>query len=180
VSLHDDALSTLRTWQAPDAAQDDLRARFVTHLEAQPDGMWRTCYPDHLTAGCLVLDEGGARVLLNLHRKARRWFAFGGHAEPGDATLVGVARREAAEESGIEGLQFHPDPLQLDIHVVPFCDPRGGVSHLDVRYAATAPREAREQISDESLQVRWWPVGALPPLEPAMLRLIDQARTALR
>ena len=75
--------------------------------------MWRSSYPDHLTAGCLVLDHTGDRVLLNLHRKARRWFAFGGHAEPGDATLADVARREAREESGIADLVFHPAPFSV-------------------------------------------------------------------
>lgn len=179
MSLHADALSTLSGWQAPDAAQAALRDRFVAHLESTPDGMWRSSYPDHLTAGCLVIDHTGDRVLLNLHRKARRWFAFGGHAEPGDATLADVARREAREESGIDDLDFHPVPLQLDIHVVPFCDPRGGVSHLDVRYAAMAPAHAQQEVSEESLDVRWWPIDALPELEPSMLRLINDARAVL-
>ena len=51
-----------------------------------PTGCERACFPDHLTAGTVVLSADGDEVLLNLHRKARRWFAFGGHCEPGDAT----------------------------------------------------------------------------------------------
>lgn len=177
--LHADALATLSSWTAPDAAQEELRERLVAHLRATPDGMWRSAYPDHLTAGTIVLDAAGDRVLLNLHRKAQRWFAFGGHAEPGDATLADVALREAREESGIDDLAFHGEPLQLDVHVVPFCDPRGGVSHLDVRYAALAPVDAREVVSDESLAVRWWPVEALPELEDSMVVLIHRARDLL-
>ncbi|MCX6400997.1 MAG: NUDIX domain-containing protein [Propionibacteriales bacterium] len=179
MTLHADALATLREWSAPDAAQEELRGRLVRHLESTPDGMWRSAYPDHLTAGTIVLSTDGDRVLLNLHRKAGRWFAFGGHAEPGDPTLASVALREAREESGITDLDFHPEPLQLDVHVVPFCDPRGGVSHLDVRYAALAGPDTREVVSDESLAVRWWPVDALPELEPSMIELIGSARTLL-
>ncbi|WP_249666111.1 NUDIX hydrolase [Nocardioides faecalis] len=177
--LHADALTTLRAWEATDAGQEALRQRFVAHLESTPDGMWRSSYPDHLTAGTIVLAADGTRVLLNLHRKARRWFAFGGHAEPGDPTLSSVALREAREESGIAELAFHPVPLQLDVHVVPFCDPRGGVSHLDVRYAALAGPDAVEVTSEESLALRWWPLDGLPELEPSMLALIAAARDLL-
>ncbi len=179
MTLHADAVTTLREWTAPDAAQETLRARFVAHLEGTADGMWRSSYPDHITAGALVITEAGDRVLLNLHKKARRWFAFGGHAEPGDRTLADVAAREAREESGIPDLRLVPTPAQLDVHPVPFCDPRGEVSHLDVRYVAVAPPKAQQMISDESLDVRWWPVDALPELEPAMVELVGIARSAV-
>jgi hypothetical protein len=39
--------------------------------------------------------------------------------------------------------------------------------------------DAREVVSEESLAVRWWPVGDLPELEPAMLDLIARARAIL-
>ena len=179
MTLRDDALATLVAWSAPDAEQDALRARFVAHLEATADGMWRSSYPDHVTAGALVISSAGDQVLLNLHRKARRWFAFGGHAEPGDRTLADVAAREAREESGIADLRLAPTPAQLDVHPVPFCDPRGEVSHLDVRYVAVAPPKARQVTSEESLDVRWWPVDALPELEPGMVDLVGIARSLL-
>ena len=179
MSLHADALATLTSWTAPDRAQEELRERYVGHLASTPDGMWRSSYPDHLTAGTVVLDATGEQVLLNLHRKAGRWFHFGGHAEPGDTTLAAVALREAQEESGLSELDFHPEPLQLDVHVVPFCDPRGAVSHLDVRYAARARPGARETVSEESLALRWWPLDGLPELEPAMHVLIERARSVL-
>lgn len=177
MTLHDDALASLRGWTAPDAAQEALRTRFVAHLERTPDGMWRSSYPEHVTAGALVISADGGRVLLNLHGKAKRWFAFGGHAEPGDATLADVAAREAREESGIGDLRLEPAPAQLDVHPVPFCDPRGEVRHLDVRYVAVAPPAAQEITSEESLDVRWWPVDGLPELEPSMIELVGIARS---
>ena len=164
MSLHADALAVLGTWAAPTAEQESLRLRYLTHLAAHPDGMRRGCFPDHLTAGTLVVDETGTQVLLNLHRKARRWFAFGGHCEPGDASLAGAARREAMEESGLADLRFDPVPAHLDEHAVGFCDPRGEVHHLDVRYVAQAPagRAARDQrrVARRALVAGRRPAGA--------------------
>jgi 8-oxo-dGTP pyrophosphatase MutT (NUDIX family) len=180
VTLHADALATLRSWPAPDPVRESLRLRMVEHLEQHPDGVRRACFPDHLTAGTVVLAADGSSVLLNLHRKARRWFAFGGHCEDGDATLAGAALREATEESGLADLALHPVPVDLDAHVVGFCDPRGPVTHLDVRYAALAAPGARHEASEESLDVRWWPLDALPEgLGDEMHRLIGAARAAL-
>ena len=81
MSLHADALAVLEGWSAPDDAQELLRRQYVEHLRRRPDGLEKACFPDHLTAGALVLSHDGTQVLLNLHRKARRWFAFGGHLE---------------------------------------------------------------------------------------------------
>jgi 8-oxo-dGTP pyrophosphatase MutT (NUDIX family) len=160
--LHADALAVLRAWVPPTPGQGRLRDRYVAHLEAEPTGMTRDCYPDHLTASTLVLSPDGCRVLLTLHAKARRWFQLGGHCEAADTSLAAAAEREAVEEAGLTGLRVDPVPVQLSEHPVPFCDPRGGVHHLDVRFLAVAPEGADHAVSEESLDVRWWPVDALP------------------
>ncbi len=175
--LHDDALSLLRAWTPPDEAQERLRARYVAHLEQHPDGLTRTCFPDHLTASTLILSADGNRVLLTLHAKAGAWFQMGGHCEAGDATLSGAALREAVEESGIGDLDLDPHPVQLNAHAVPFCDPRGTVDHLDVRFVAVAPDEATHAVSEESLDVRWWPWDALPTEDEDMHELVRLARS---
>lgn len=177
MSLHASASRTLTAWQAPDAHHERLRALFVHHLAAHPDAMTRACRPAHLTAGVLVVDHSGEHVLLNLHRKAQRWFHFGGHCEPGDPTLAAAALREGLEESGLEELELSEEPLGLDRHTVEFCGSGGAVDHYDVRYTARVPRDAAISTSEESLDVRWWPVTALPDdLEPEMRTLIAAAR----
>ena len=171
--LQADALATLEGWTPPDARQSELRERYVAHLREHPDGVRRSCTPAHLTAGVLVLDADGRRVLLNLHRKARRWFHFGGHLEPDDATLAGAALREGREESGIDDLALDPTPAQLDSHLVAFCGDAGEVEHLDVRFVARAARGSEAAISEESLDVRWFDLDALPAdLEPQLHALI--------
>jgi 8-oxo-dGTP pyrophosphatase MutT (NUDIX family) len=172
VTLYDDAIDVLTHWQAPSEEQELLRAAYVTHLRVHPDGLWRSCFPDHLTAGALVLSHDRRQVLLNLHRKARRWFHFGGHLED-DPTLAGAALREATEESGLAGLLVDAEPLHLSTHPVAFCDPRGTVRHLDLRFLAHAESDAVPSVCEESFEVRWWPVDGLPSEETDILELVD-------
>lgn len=176
-ALHADALATLAGWLAPDLAQERLRQEYVDLLTSRPDACSRSCFPAHLTAGALVVSGDGSQVLLNLHRKARRWFHFGGHLEPGDTTLAAAALREATEESGVPDLLLDPQPLHLSRHTVAFCDPRGPVEHFDVRFRALAPAGSLPAVSDESLDVRWWPVEALPTDEPDMVEMVRLALT---
>lgn len=176
--LHADALAALRGWTAPTDAQEQLRRRYVAHLEAHPDAMTRKCTPDHLTASTLVIDAERGEVLLTLHAKARAWFQFGGHCEPGDATLAGAALREAIEESGLTGLALDPVPVQLSEHAVPFCGstgPERPIHHLDVRFVAVAPAGVEHAVSEESIDVRWWPTDALPDPQPDLVELVELA-----
>ena len=87
-----------------------------------------------------------------------------------------AAAREALEESGISGLALSDIPVRLDRHHVG-C--HGGSWHLDVQYVATAAPGAVEVISDESLDLRWWPVDALPPDTDDALRALVAAALAL-
>lgn len=175
MTLHADALARLRGWPAPSPAQEALRRRYVDHLEAHPDGMTRECRPDHLTASTLVLSADRGQVLLTLHAKARRWFQLGGHCEAVDTTLAGAALREATEEGGLDDLSLDPVPVQLSEHPVPFCGPDGDVHHLDVRFLALARPGAVPSVSEESLDLRWWPVDALPEPDGDVAELVRLA-----
>jgi 8-oxo-dGTP pyrophosphatase MutT (NUDIX family) len=163
VILHADAVAVLRSWVPPSVRQGELRERYLAHLEAHPDGLLRSCEPDHVTASTLVFSADGERVLLTLHAKSQSWFQFGGHTEPQDTTLAGAALREALEESGLTAteLDLDPRPVLLDEHAVPFCG-SGDVHHLDVMFRAVARDGAQHRISEESLDVAWWPVAELP------------------
>lgn len=174
--LRADAIAVLEGWVAPSAVQEQLRQEYVEHLHAHEDGMLRSCHPDHITASTLLVDASGSSALLTLHAKAGQWFQLGGHTESGDTTLAGAALREATEESGIPDLVLDPVPVQLDAHEVPFCGGRPGTRHLDVRFVALAPPGAREEISAESAELRWWPVDALPSDEPSLRELVDLGR----
>ena len=122
-----------------------------------------------------MVSHDASHVLLTLHAKAHRWFHFGGHLEEQDGTLAEGALREATEESGLAGLEVDETPLHLSQHPVSFCDRRGTVKHFDVRFLARSGADVEPVVSEESLDVRWWPVEELPTEEPDMVELVDLA-----
>lgn len=181
--LHADAVTQLSSWRAPDLAQAAIRDAFLRHLAAHPDAMAKAGPPAHFTGSVLVLDADLTSVLLTHHRKARQWFQFGGHYEPGDLSVWHAATREGREESGLTDLTVLPDIVQLDRHVL-VGDFGRCHEHLDIRFAAVAPANSEHVVSDESLDVKWWPVDALPsgtraelgPLVDAAIRSVTRAR----
>ncbi|MEU3731923.1 NUDIX hydrolase [Streptomyces sp. NPDC033538] len=171
MSLHDDAVLVLKGYEG----QDELRQVYLDHLAAHPDGLWKTCGDGHITASALVIDPSRERVLLTLHKKLRMWLQMGGHCEPVDETLARAALREGTEESGVAGLTLLPGgPVRLDRHHTPCA------WHLDVQYAAVAPEGAVEAISDESLDLRWFPYAEVADVaDDSVVRLLEAARARL-
>ena len=171
MSLQDDAILVLKGYED----QTDLRETYLEHLAAHPDGMWKACADGHITASALVIDPSRGRVLLTLHRKLRMWLQMGGHCEPSDDTLAAAALREGTEESGIEGLTLlSGGPVRLDRHLTPCA------WHLDVQYAALAPADAVEAISDESLDLRWFAYDEVASVaDSSVVRLLEATRARL-
>lgn len=177
--LHGDAVATLESWTAPDAEQERLRQHYLHYLAQHPDGMWRSCRPEHLTASALVVDGSGSRVLLTLHKTVGRWLQLGGHCEPGDTTLAGAALRESAEESGLSGLTIAPAPLQLSRHQL-LAGGCAGAFHLDVQFLVTATAGTDYIVSEESHDLAWFPIQGLPDdTDPTVQHLADRARRHL-
>ncbi len=176
MSLHASAVDALTGWDPPDAGQDALRHAVLAFLLARPDGCRRACVPGHVTASALVVDHTAEQVLLTLHPRFGRWLQLGGHCEDVDSDIVTAALREATEESGIAGLRV--DPVLAAIHVHPVtCSLGTPTRHLDLQFIATAPEQAEAVISDESLDLRWWPIDALPDgADAGLIALVEAAK----
>ncbi|AYV29817.1 NUDIX domain protein [Streptomyces sp. ADI95-16] len=178
MSLYDDTVLVLEKYEGQDQEQRALRDVYLEHLAAHPDGVYKPCRAGHVTGSALVIDPAGRRVLLTLHKKLGIWLQMGGHCEPGDSTLAGAALREAVEESGIaSGLSLLPGgPVRLDRHPIPApCN-----WHLDVQYAALAPADAVAEISEESLDLRWFPYETVAAVaDTSVVRLLERTLARL-
>lgn len=172
-ALRDDALATLHAWRAPTATQESLRQGFLGFLTAREDACARECVAGHVTSSAVVMDPAG-RVLLTLHPRVGRWLQLGGHCEPADHSLAGTALREAREESGISGLTIDAEPIHLDVHPIT-CSLGVPTRHFDVRFTVRASNESELVRSDESDDLRWWPVDRLPPGSEDLTELIAAA-----
>jgi 8-oxo-dGTP pyrophosphatase MutT (NUDIX family) len=173
-SLHASARELLQAWDTDDAHDDALRHTMLAFLDSAPSGCLRSNAAGHITASALVLDEGGCHVLLTLHPRVGRWIQLGGHCEPTDETIVDAALREAVEESGIPDLTV--DTRLLSIHTHPItCSLGVPTRHLDLRFLVRARAGAHIVRSDESTDLRWWPVSDLPDSEANIEDMLARA-----
>lgn len=144
-----------------------------------PDGFDRTTMAGHVTASAIVLNPDG-EVLLIHHRATGRWFQPGGHLEPDDTTLPAAARREAMEETGIEGLRLVDEvPIHVDVHPIP-ANPRkneGAHHHFDMRHLFRTESGRLAPRTEEVLAAEWRPATDLDSRE-LVERLAALARPA--
>jgi len=169
-----------------DAAEQRATAlRIVAFVREHADCLERTCPPGHLTGSGLVVTAALDRVLLTLHRKLGRWLQLGGHAD-GEPRLHEVALREAREESGLADLELVPlgpeDPPAIhdvDVHWIPERAGTPGHWHLDLRYLMRTSDPDRIVVSEESQQLRWFPLEEAYGVtdERSMHRQFDKVRS---
>ena len=148
--------------QAPRQTPDDRFEAWAWAAlldEVGPRLLTRHAAPSHVTASGVVLSPDGTRTCLVLHRRMRLWVQPGGHLEPGDPSLPAAAAREVLEETGLTG-RTHAEPIALSRHRAP-CRPDVVDWHLDVQHLVVC-EPVPPVLSQESLDVAWWPVADLP------------------
>ncbi|MGQ0508146.1 MAG: NUDIX hydrolase [Myxococcaceae bacterium] len=138
----------------------------------------------HFTGSAVVTDPQGERVLLIHHRKLARWLQPGGHADLADeGSMSQTALREAAEETGCR-VHLHPtspQPLDVDLHMIPARKNEPEHAHLDVRFLVVAENpEAMAYDPNESFGAKWlsWDEALARADEEPLHRLLRKAKAA--
>lgn len=161
--------------------------RVRTLVEAHANCTHRSCRPGHITGSAWVVSGDRRRVALVHHRKLARWLQPGGHAD-GDADIVGVAWREAVEETGLNRLQLlwggdQLVPLDIDVHEIPArYDEQGNLieeahEHHDIRFLFVAVDESPVVASHESHAAQWFDLAELAEMieEESIRRMLHKA-----
>ncbi|MCB1641352.1 MAG: NUDIX hydrolase [Xanthomonadales bacterium] len=159
-------LQTLATEWPEEAARIQ---RFTDFIRAHENCAGRELTVGHLTGSAWLVDPTGSQVLLTHHRKLQRWLQLGGHAD-GKLDIAAAALREAQEESGLEGLQLvDRHPFAIDDHRIPARGSEPEHTHYDICYVVRATAELQPVLSEESLDLRWWPIAQLCDHDEAFL-----------
>jgi len=137
------------------------RAVMLRCLEKHADLYTRDNPVCHLTASAWIVNPERTKVLLAYHNIYRSWAWLGGHAD-GERDLLGVALREAREESGLRNVRavkkdiYSVEVLTVDGHVK-----RGRYvsSHLHLNVTYLLEADERENLAckpDENSGVGWF------------------------
>lgn len=166
--------------------EDLLRVDHVRQfVRVHPNCFERDCSEGHITGSAWILSADLEHVLLSHHRKLDRWLQLGGHAD-GDTDTRRVARREAAEESGMTEFETPAGcdpslPFDVDVHVIPARGREPAHLHHDLRYLLVALPGQELRLSEESRELRWVPRRRLRDLvdEEGILRMERKATELL-
>jgi 8-oxo-dGTP pyrophosphatase MutT (NUDIX family) len=121
----------------------------------------------------IVFDDEG-RVLLGRRADTGRWSIIGGIVEPGEQPAV-TAVREVYEETGVECVAERVVLVQT---LSPITYPNGDrCQFLDTTLRCRATGGEARVNDDESLEVGWFDLDALPQLEEFALFRIKQAQS---
>ncbi|MEU7133338.1 NUDIX domain-containing protein [Streptomyces sp. NPDC046261] len=119
----------------------------------------------------IVLDDEG-RVLLGRRADTGGWSIIGGIPEPGEQPAAAIVR-EVFEETAV---RCTPRKVLLVEALKQVTYPNGDVCQfMDICFLCRAVGGEARVNDDESLEVGWFDVDALPELEPFAVTRIKQA-----
>ncbi|MDC0275354.1 NUDIX hydrolase [Verrucomicrobiales bacterium] len=148
-------LKLLAEYEGRHPEESDVVDRFRYFVSAHPDCFERSLQIGHLTGSAWVVNAAGDAVLLTHHRKLNIWVQPGGHAD-GETDILGVALKEADEETGLKPIEAISDAIfDLDIHEIPARKEDPAHFHYDVRFALQHSGDGRYAISEESHDLAW-------------------------
>jgi 8-oxo-dGTP pyrophosphatase MutT (NUDIX family) len=109
----------------------------------------------HVTGSAWIVNREYSQTVLLFHKKLGKWVQPGGHCD-GEADVLNVAMREAAEETGVQSTpSLSGNIFDIDVHEIPEYWNTPAHLHFDVRFLLIADDTQIPVCSDESKEVRW-------------------------
>jgi len=153
----------------------------IDFMRENEDCFERSNLAGHLTGSGWIIDDRYTHCLLVHHKKLDRWLQPGGHAD-GNQNIQEVAQSEVEEETGLTNILPVAGIFDVDVHMIPEHKGIPEHYHYDVRYLFITPIDTPLIISEESNDLRWFPLEDLAQLvgeEPSVLRLQEKSLNLL-
>ncbi|MDE5883958.1 MAG: A/G-specific adenine glycosylase [Oscillospiraceae bacterium] len=165
-----DLLERITDFQ-PDTEQESISKNRLISLMKQYQNqiLDRDCPAGHITCSGIILSPDLQHTLMAYHLIYQSVGWIGGHAD-GDPDLLGVALREAKEETSVkEVYPISGKILSLDALPVPEHEKHGKIVpahlHYNITYGLIAPENQKiADKPDENRNVQWIPVEKIPEL----------------
>ncbi len=171
-------LRALEAYQSTTQEDRNAKGLIQKFVENHEDCFERTLQVGHITASAWLLNKEGTKALLMHHTKLDKWIQLGGHCD-GDSDVLGVAIKEAQEESGIE----HIEPVwqngaifDIDVHLIPANKKEPEHYHYDIRFLLRVTSDEDYVRNHESQDMRWFGKdrAMLPTQSLSVLRMFDK------
>jgi 8-oxo-dGTP pyrophosphatase MutT (NUDIX family) len=166
-------IESLKKYSTPFNDEQKFIDRFLELLKS-PDAYQRTHLPSHITGSAFIIDEERQSTLLTHHAKLNKWLQPGGHAD-GDENVLGVALREAEEETGLKTFTIPSSNIfDIDIHLIPARKDFPEHYHYDIRFLFIASKDEPLVITEESHDLGWKKITDIETLtgnNPSMVRM---------
>lgn len=160
--------------QAPE--EIEFKQEIMSFVTANPSCFERSLEEGHITASSWLLNKDGSKALLMHHAKLNKWFQLGGHCD-GDSDVLGVAIKEAQEESGILTIApVHSQIFDIDVHLIPANSREKAHYHYDIRFLLHVVSDQEFVKNSESKDLRWISKqsSALPTDNPSVVRMFNK------
>jgi 8-oxo-dGTP pyrophosphatase MutT (NUDIX family) len=161
-------------------ARDAARLAEVAATEHDP---WARSAMLHATASALIVHPDSGRVLLRWHPRQQAWLQVGGHADPGEQDPMGIALREAQEETGLPDLRPWPGPELRHLVIVPVAAGNGEPAHehADLRFVLATSTPDAVVAERAEAPLRWLAVDAAVRVttEANLRETLDRVRRLL-
>ncbi len=171
-------INEIKTLDSVYPEEQAFRALFADLLQ-HPRAYHRDHLPGHITGSAWIVNDHFSKVLLVLHAKLGRWLQPGGHAD-GEENVLNVAIREAEEETGLQKFSIlSPLVFDIDIHPIPTRKDFPEHFHYDVRFLVQASEQDHLLISEESSDLKWFPLDELFSLTGnaiSIMRMVSKTR----
>ncbi len=169
-------LSKLRSYDPIEFEEQVFKDQMITFINECESCFERSLELGHITGSAWLLNKDQTKALLMHHTKFDRWFQLGGHCD-GDSDVLGVAIKEAQEESGINNIAaLSEDVFDIDIHLIPENKKEKAHYHFDVRFLLIVDSNEDIVQNRESKELRWIAKnpGALPTDNPSVVRMFNK------